>query len=434
MKRMSLLIQDNIDTNAVSNFPWKHWVYDYLIELNVSERFAVYLNMAILIIALLLIIFITDYVIRKILIGAFSRFAERSKTNFDDLLVRNKAPRNLAHIIPLLIAIAFVPGVFSDFPYTEAILEKVLQVFAILLTLWVIRSILNTIKDYLKTLERFMDKPIDSYIQVFMIFAWLGGILSAIAIITGIPFLHFLTGLGAISAVVILVFKDTILGFVASIQVSINDMVRIGDWITFEKYGADGDVIEITLATVKVQNFDKTITTIPTYALISDSFKNWRGMTESGGRRIKRALIIKQESVKFLSDEEAEKLKKIRLLNAYIELRQEDIKAHNSEHQIDKSLLINGRNLTNIGVFRKYIDSYLNNHSAVNKDMMIMARQLAPTPQGIPLEIYVFSSDKRWENYEYIMADIFDHLIAALPYFELEIFELPSSTSFKDLS
>ncbi|MFH4969013.1 mechanosensitive ion channel domain-containing protein [Gaetbulibacter sp. M240] len=438
MIRNSILIQDNIDTKidtkAVSDFPWKHWIYDYLIELKVSETIAVYLNIAILIIVLLLIIFITDFVIRKILIGAFSRFAERSKTNFDDLLVKNKTPRNLAHIIPLLIAIAFVPGVFSDFPHTEAILEKALQVFAILLTLWVIRSILNTFKDYLKTLERFMDKPIDSYIQVFMIFAWLGGILSAIAIITGIPFLHFLTGLGAISAVVILVFKDTILGFVASIQVSINDMVRIGDWITFEKYGADGDVIEITLATVKVQNFDKTITTIPTYALISDSFKNWRGMTESGGRRIKRALIIKQESVKFLSDEEAEKLKKIQLLNAYIESRQEDIKAHNSEQQIDKSLLINGRNLTNIGVFRKYIDSYLNNHSAVNKDMMIMARQLAPTPQGIPLEIYVFSSDKRWENYEYIMADIFDHLIAALPYFELEIFELPSSTSFKDLS
>ncbi|GAA4282031.1 mechanosensitive ion channel family protein [Gaetbulibacter aestuarii] len=427
---MSLLLQNT--NSSLPEFPWKHWIYDYLIQMDISETVAIYLNMFLLLIALLVIIFVVDFIIRKILIGAFSQFAERSKTNFDDLLVKNKAPRNMAHIIPLLIGIAFVPGVFADFPYTEAILEKALQVFAILLTLWVIRSVLNTLKDYLKTLERFKDKPIDSYIQVFMIFAWLGGILSAIAIITGIPFIHFITGLGAISAVVILVFRDTILGFVASIQVSINDMVRIGDWITFEKYGADGDVIEISLATVKVQNFDKTITTIPTYALISDSFKNWRGMVNSDGRRIKRAIIIKQESIKYLTEEAVRKLKKIQLISEYIDTRQADIKAYNTEHHIDKSLLINGRNLTNIGVFRKYIDTYLNNHSAVNKDMMIMARQLAPTPQGIPLEVYVFSSDKRWENYEYIMADIFDHLLAALPYFELEIFELPSSSSFKE--
>ena len=264
-----------------------------------------------------------------------------------------------------------------------------------------------------------------------MIFSWLGGIMSAIAILTGIEFIKFVTGLGAISAVIILVFKDTIMGFVASIQVSINDMVRIGDWITFEKYGADGDVIEINLATVKVQNFDKTITTIPTYALISDSFKNWRGMTNSEGRRIKRALYIKQTGVKYLTDVDVEKLKEIHLITAYLEGRQEDIKTYNNANNVNKNLLLNGRNLSNLGVFRKYIDTYLKQHSAVNKDMMIMARQLAPTTQGIPLEIYAFSSDKRWENYEYIMSDIFDHLIAALPYFDLEIFELPSQGSFK---
>ena len=263
-----------------------------------------------------------------------------------------------------------------------------------------------------------------------MIFAWLAGFMSAIAIVTGIPFLKFATGLGAISAVIILVFKDTIMGFVASIQVSINDMVRIGDWITFEKYGADGDVIEINLATVKVQNFDKTITTIPTYALISDSFKNWRGMTSSDGRRIKRALNIKQEGVKYLTEQEVNKLKEIELITSYLGTRQHDIKSYNSSNNINKDLLLNGRNLTNLGVFRKYIDVYLKNHSAINKDMMIMARQLAPTTQGIPLEIYAFSSDKRWENYEYIMSDIFDHLIAALPYFDLENFELPSGSGF----
>ena len=410
---------------------FKHKIYDYLISVGVSDATAKYLNAFLSLLILLIVIFLIDFIIRKLLIQAFTQFTKRTKTNFDDLLIENKVPRNVAHIIPFLIAIKFIPDVFEDFYDFEMIVEKGLIVFSILLILWVVRSLLNTVKDYLKTLPRFSDKPIESYIQVFMIFAWFGGFLSAIAIITGIPFMQFLTGLGAISAVGILVFKDTILGFVASIQVAINDMVRIGDWITFEKYGADGNVDEITLATVKVQNFDNTITTIPTYALISDSFKNWRGMTDSGGRRIKRSLFIKQAGVKYLTDTEVEKLKKIQLITKYLETRQDDINAYNTSNNINKELLLNGRNLTNLGVFRKYLDSYLKNHSAINKDMMIMVRQLAPTTQGIPLEIYTFSSDKRWENYEYIMSDIFDHSIAALPYFDLEIFELPDNSSFK---
>jgi miniconductance mechanosensitive channel len=409
----------------------KHIISEFLVKYGVPESSAQYLNAALLLLALLILIFLIDFLIRKLLLQAFSKFAIQSKTNFDNLLISNKVPRNIAHIIPFLIALEFVPDIFEDFNDFEIIVEKGLEVFSILLTLWVVRSLLNTVKDYLKTLPRFKDKPIDSYIQVFMIFAWIVGFLSAIAIITDIAFIKFLTGMGAISAVVLLVFKDTILGFVASIQVSINDMVHIGDWITFEKYGADGDVIEINLATVKVQNFDKTITTIPTYALISDSFKNWRGMSNSDGRRIKRALYIKQEGIKYLTDNDVETLKKVQIITKYLENRQKDIVEHNTTNNIDKTVLLNGRNLTNIGVFRKYMDTYLKNHSAINKDMMIMVRQLAPTTQGIPLEIYAFSSDKRWENYEYIISDIFDHMMAALPYFELEIFELPSSSSFK---
>jgi miniconductance mechanosensitive channel len=409
----------------------KHVIYNYFMQLGATEATSKYLNALALLLALTIIVFLVDFIIRKLLIGLFAKFASHSKTNFDDLLVANKVPRNIAHIIPLLITLEFIPYVFDDFPGFENFVERGLKVFAIILTLWIVRSVLHAIKDYFKTLPTFRDKPIDSYIQVFMIFAWVIGIFSAIALVTRIPFINFITGLGAASAVIILIFKDTILGFVASIQVSINDMVRIGDWITFEKYGADGDVIEINLATVKVQNFDKTITTIPTYALISDSFKNWRGMTDSEGRRIKRALYIKQSGVKYLSESEVEALKKIQLINAYLENRQSDINTYNESNQINKDLLLNGRNLTNLGVFRKYVDSYLKHHSAINKDMMIMARQLAPTTQGIPLEIYAFSSDKRWENYEYIMSDIFDHLLAALPYFDLEIFELPSESSFK---
>lgn len=391
---------------------------------------AKYANMIILFVALIILLSIIDFVTRKIIRKVSSQLAEKSKTHFDDILIKNKAPRNLAHVIPLTIALELMPYVFVDFPYATRIVEKTLLVGGIIIILWIVRSLLNTLKDYFKTRPRLKDKPIDSFIQVFMIFAWIAGFMFAFVIITETSIWKFVTAFGAISAATIFVFKDSILGFVASIQVAINDMVRIEDWISFDKYGADGYVIEINLATVKVQNFDKTITTIPTYALISDSFKNWRGMEESGGRRIKRSIIIKQGSVKFLTPEDISKLNGIQLISPYLKDRVSDIESYNLENGVDKSLAINGRNLTNLGVFRKYVESYLENHSAINKDMMIMARQLDPTPQGIPVQIYAFSSDKRWENYEYIMADIFDHLIASISSFDLELYELPDSTVF----
>ena len=411
---------------------YAHFAYDYLISIDLTESTATYLNMLFLLILAIVIIFLIDYSIRKILVKAFNIVALRSKTNFDDYLVKNKVPRNIAHIIPVLIALEWITIVLIDFQYLENLVEKAIRIFTVVLTLWIVRSLLNTLRDYFKTLPRLKDKPIDSYIQVFMIFAWVAGFILSFAIITETPIWKFFTALGALSAVILLIFKDTILGFVASIQVSINDMVRIGDWITIEKYGADGDVSEINLSTVKVRNFDNTITTIPTYALISDSFKNWRGMTDSGGRRIKRALNIKISSIKYLSQNEVIKLTEIELISGYLKARQDKITTHNSAHNINKENLLNGRNLTNIGVFRKYAETYIKTHSAVNKDMMIMVRQLAPTTQGLPIEIYAFSSDKRWANYEYVMADIFDHLLAAVPYFDLEIFESPNNTSFKD--
>jgi len=391
-----------------------------------SEASAKTMNMVILLIAIAIFIGLVDYGLRLALRRFFNQFAARTKTHFDDYLVKNKVPRNLAHVIPLFLAFKVTPIVFSDFKPYANYTDIALQVLGVILTLAIVRGLLKTLEDYFKTLPKLKDKPIDSYIQVFMIFAWIVGLLSIFAILTGISFGKFVTGLGAASAVILLIFRDTILGFVASIQVSINDMVHIGDWITFEKYGADGDVIEINLATVKVQNFDKTITTIPTYALISDSFKNWRGMMNSDGRRIKRSVMIAQDSVHFLSTEEIEKLKQIPIIKTYLEKRQSDIDRFNEKHAADKTLALNGRNMTNLGVFRKYLDSYLRQHSAINKDMTIMVRQLAPTPQGLPMEIYAFSSDKRWEQYEHIMADIFDHIVAAVPYFNLELFEYPT--------
>ena len=409
-----------------------HFFYRYFLQLGLSETGAKYLNMAALLLVMLIIIVIAHVLIRKILLNLFTRFAEKTKTRFDDYVVINKVPRNVAHIIPLLIALEFTPIALADFDYLENIIAKALLVLSILITIWIIRSFIKAVRDYLNTKDELKDKPINSYVQVVLIIVWSIGLLSAFAIVTGIPFFKFITTLGAASAVILLIFRDTIMGFVASLQVSINDMVHSGDWITFEKFGADGNVIEINLATVKVQNFDKTITTIPTYALISDSFKNWRGMEDSGGRRIKRAVIIKQSSIKYLSKEKVEALKKIELISDYIDKRAADIDKYNKQNNVNKDLLINGRNLTNIGVFRKFIETYIEHHSAINKDMMVMTRQLAPTPQGIPLEIYAFSKDKRWENYEYIMADIFDYIIAAVPYFDLEVFELISEFKKSD--
>lgn len=401
-----------------------HFFCDYFSELGLSDWMVTFLNMMTMLLILAVIIFISDFIARRILVQAFTNFSKRTTTNFDDLLVTHKAPKNIAHLLPLFITIKLLPTIFYDYQQAEKFLLVILNVYAVVLTIWILRSVLRALESYFKTLPRLRDKPIDSYIQVLMLFVWIIGFGLIFVVLTGVPLWSFFTTLGAASAILLIIFKDTILGFVASIQVSINDSVRIGDWITMDKYGADGDVIEINLATVQVQNFDKTITHIPTYGLISDSFKNWRGMQNSGGRRIKRSILIKAKSIHYLTDEAIDKLKEIQSIKEYLIQRDLDIKAQNKTNSVDKSLLINGRNLTNFGVYRKYIQTYIENHSGINKDMTIMVRQLAPTAQGMPLEIYAFSSDKRWTSYEYIMADIFDHIIAAVPYFELEIFEL----------
>ncbi|HWZ22634.1 MAG TPA: mechanosensitive ion channel domain-containing protein [Cytophagaceae bacterium] len=410
---------------------YTHLVYDYFITLGFNSAVSEKLNLAVLLVVSFVALLMVEYIARIILIQSFSQFAKNSKTKFDDILVLNKAPKNIAHLLPIYASLQLTPYVFIDFPHIEIVAQKILQIFCVIIILWIARSLLNSFKDYSQSLSHLRDKPINSYVQVFMIFAWITGLMIAYGLVTGTSIGTLFTILGAASAVIILIFKDTILGFVASIQVSINDMVRIGDWITFDKYGADGDVIEINLATVKVQNFDKTITTIPTYALISDSFKNWRGMEDSEGRRIKRAILIKQTSIRYLSEEAVERLKEIHLIHDYLEHRQKDISHYNVEHKINKSIPINGRNLTNIGVFRKYIDTYVANHSAINTNMTVMVRQLAPTSEGIPLEIYAFCKDKRGKNYEYVIADIFDHVLAAVPYFELELFELLDGGYFK---
>jgi miniconductance mechanosensitive channel len=403
------------------------WFYKFFKKLDFNETIASYLSLAINITMLCFIAYGIYYVFRFILVTIMAVVAKRTRTKFDDLLISNETAKYISHLIPLLYIYKSVPIILKNFIYWEAIFGKLIAIYIVLLVLWITRSIFNALRDHLKNIPAYSDKPIDSYIQVIMIILWILGVTVIISKLFGIDTESLIKMLGAISALIILIFRDTILGFVASVQVSVNDMVRIGDWITMDKFGADGDVIEINLATVKVKNFDNTTTTIPTYSLISDSFRNWRGMLNANGRRIKRHILIKSNSIRFVLNEELEDFKQIQLLKSYIEKKQADIVKHNLTNNIDKSLSINGRNMTNFGLFRKYLTKYLEVYPGLNKDMTLLCRHLQPTSQGIPLEIYVFSSDKRFENYEYIMSDIFDHILASVIYFDLEIFEMPSS-------
>jgi len=403
------------------------WCNTLLLKTGMNSSMASYISIVINSILLCVLAYSIYILFRIVLVTAMVFIAKKTKTKFDDLLVSNKTAKYIAHLIPLLFIYKSVPIILNDFVYWETVFGKLVGVYIVLLVLWIIRTIFNSIRDYLKQDPKFSDKPIDSYIQVLMIVFWIFGIIIIVSEIFDIDTKNLLAILGAISAVIILIFRDTILGFVASVQVSLNDMVRIGDWITFDKFGADGDVTEINLATVKVRNFDNTTTTIPTYSMISDSFRNWRGMLNSDGRRIKRYVLIKASSIRFLKDQEIENLKRIQLLTSYIQHRQDEIIKYNANHNVDKTIAINGRNLTNFGLFRKYITEYLHHHPGLNKEMILLCRQLQPTQNGIPLEIYAFSNDKKFENYEYIMSDIFDHIFASIKYFDLEIYEMNST-------
>ncbi|MBZ4035124.1 mechanosensitive ion channel family protein [Flavobacterium sp. 17A] len=396
---------------------------DWGMSRNVASYTSLIFNIAILI-ALAYVIY---YVAKFILVTLTAIFAQRTKTKFDDYLIQNKTTRYTAYLIPFFFIYKAVPVILDKYEYWESMFGKIVGIYIVLLGLWIVRTIFNSLRDYLKQKPEYSDKPIDSFVQVIMIILWIFGVAMIISTLFGIKRGELLTILGTLSAIIILIFRDTILGFVSSVQVAINDMVRIGDWITMDKFGADGDVIEINLTTVKVRNFDNTITTIPTYALSSDSFQNWRGMQKSDGRRIKRHVLIKSSTIRFLNDEDLHQLRKVQLITSYIDGRQAEIEKYNDLRGIDKTLSLNGRNMTNLGLFRKYIMQYLNDHPGLNKNMHIMCRQLQSTAHGVPLEIYVFSSDKRWANYEYIMSDIFDHVMASVRYFDLEIFELPST-------
>lgn len=413
-------------TNTIS-----HWIYNYLINWGVNASLAELINLIVLSIVTILLVYLFHYVTKRFLRIALIRIIKKTRNDFFQHLLENRFPHFLALTVPLIIVRFSIPIIFVDFKQFINPVNTLADVYMVLMVIWMMMSVIRSAGDAVRTQPSFREKPIDSYLQVVRIILFLIGAVIIFSNLTGKSPVAFFTAMGALSAVLLLMFKDTIMGFVASIQVTSNDMVRIGDWITMSKYGADGDVIEINLTTVKVQNFDKTITTIPTYALISDSFQNWRGMQQTGGRRIKRAINIKQSTIRFISPAEVEEFRKIQSLTNYIDHRQRDIERSNKRTDADKTLLINGRNLTNAGLFRKYIDSYIAGHSGTHKKMTLMVRQLAPTSSGLPIEIYAFTNTVKWVEYEHIMADIFDHLLAAAKYFDLQIYEMEGSGDLK---
>ena len=401
--------------------------FDLLIDLKIPEFYAEILNIFLVSILILFSVIVINFISKKIIINFLEKLSKRSKTDFDNFLIANNIQIYLARLVPVFYIYWIIPFWLENFQTVLVYALLVLKIYFIFLLVSIIRNFLNASKDFFRTFDSLKGKPIESFVQVAMLLVWFTAVVLIFSIITGTQVSTFLTAMGALSAVIMLIFKDTILGFVASIQLSSNDLIRIGDWVTMKKFGADGDVIEINLNSVKIQNFDKTITTIPTYKLISDSFTNWRGMSDSDGRRIKRALLIKGSSIRFIKKEEVSKLKNIKLLSKYIAETEMEIENHNFKLEVPLDDAINGRNLTNIGLFRKYIEEYLIANKLINTEMTVMCRQLSPTSQGVPLEIYAFISDKEWKSYENIVSDIFDHLLASLKTFDLELFELPSN-------
>lgn len=407
--------------------------YKLVQELGLTEQVTHIINSLGLLTFTVILLFAIDWLTRKVLVAVFTNLIVKSKTQIDDFLIKNKVLEKFAHLVPVIIADILLPIVFASYPNWLGAVTKVVDIILILTILQLLNGIIKTITDILRTQKAFVDKPVDSYLQVVQIFLiFIAGTI-IFSLLTGKSPISFLVSLGAASAILMLVFKDTILGFVASIQVSANDSVRVGDWIEMQKYGADGTVLKITLNNVKVQNFDKTIVSIPTHTFLTDSFKNYRGMQDSGGRRIKRAINIKISSIRYLSEHEIEALRSIHLLQGFIEEREKEIKAYNLLHEVDQSNLVNGRRMTNIGLFRAYITRYAQQNPNIHQDFTLMVRQLAPTENGLPLELYMFTNSIIWTEYEEIMSNIFDHLFAAIKYFHLEVFELPASDDIRNV-
>jgi miniconductance mechanosensitive channel len=402
------------------------WMLNLLTSKGLGLEMAHYVLLAIGSIFLLLVCLLGNFVTKKFIVKGIQKLIRNSKNDWDDILLEKKVFHSLSTLVPLIFIQYLSIPILSNFSFLIPFVHIVVKVSLVLVIASVMIKTLKTLDEVSTRIPYFKDKPIGSYVQLVNIMINVVAAILIFATILNRDPLALLGALGALTAVLMLVFKDTILGLVASIQLSSHDMVRVGDWVSMPKYETDGDVLEITLNTVKIQNWDKTISTIPTYAFISGSFKNWRGMADSKGRRIKRSVNINMMSIRFCTDEEITQYKSVELLKDYIESIQNEISSHNETNRHDKAYLLNGRNLTNIGLFREYAHQYLSANENLRMDLTLMVRQLEPTENGLPIEVYCFSNNIEWVEYERIQADIFDHLLSSISNFDLEIFQNPT--------
>jgi miniconductance mechanosensitive channel len=406
----------------------------WLLGHGVNETLTFYFARGTALVVVLILSAVADFVAKRYILAALTHIITKSKSKWDDAVLRQRALNHLAHLAPALVIYVLTPLALNGMDETIAFIRNATQIYMVVIMMLVADSLLNTIEEIYQDFEASKEIPIKGFIQVLKIAVYFLATIFVISILLNKTPVYLLSGIGALAAILMLIFRDSILGFVAGIQLAANKMVANGDWIEMPKYGADGDVLEVTLTTVKVQNWDKTVTTIPTYALISESFKNWRGMQESGGRRIKRAVNIDMGSIKFCDEEMLERFGKIQYISEYIETKKDELAEFNHATNVDNASLVNGRRMTNIGTFRAYVKAFLHNHPEINRDMTFLIRQLRPTEHGLPIEIYVFSKDKIWANYEAIQADIFDHILAVVPEFDLRVYQNPTGGDFRALT
>lgn len=404
-----------------------------LVALGMEQSTAAELDQMVALVLIIGVAFLGDVVCRHVVLRLVSKLVKQTKATWDDVVFDRKVMIYLSHLVPPILIFILIPMAISG-AETLAFVQRMCLIYIIAVFLRFVSVFMVAVYTVYSQREQFRDRPLKGLLQTAQIVIFFIGGIAIVSILIDRSPVVLLTGLGASAAILMLVFKDSIMGFVSGVQLSANNMLMVGDWIAMPKYGADGTVIEVSLTTVKVRNFDNTITTIPPYALISDSFQNWRGMQESGGRRVKRSINIDMNSVKFCTPEMLARYRKIRLLKEYVDDTEKVISAYNEEHSIDNTVLVNGRRQTNLGVFRAYLTNYLKSLPAVNQELTCMVRQLQPTEQGIPLELYFFSSIKEWVSYEGIQADVFDHVLAIISEFDLHVFQNPTGKDFRAFS
>ncbi|MBX2849802.1 MAG: mechanosensitive ion channel family protein [Acidiferrobacterales bacterium] len=405
------------------------WVNKIPTVANHSEPIATGLSVLLILIAALL----SYFVMKRVIVYFINKLFSRTKSSIDDVFVKRRVFNRLAYIVPAWLIYKLLPTVLGNYPFLNSVLATLIAIYLVLAITMVVDALINSLLDIYRSFPISRRVPIQSFAQVAKLLVYFVAVITIVSLTLGESPLKLFAGLGAMTAILMLVFKDPILGFVAGVQLSYNKMVGIGDWVEIPQHNADGDILEIGLTTVKVQNFDNTITTVPTQSLINESFKNWRGMQESAGRRIKRAIYIDISSIRFCDQEALDRYAKVDHIKEYIESKKLEVEQHNQQNVVHTDLAINHRRLTNIGTFRAYVVAYLRNHPSINQNLTLLVRQLKPTESGLPLEIYAFSSEKNWIKYEAIQADIFDHLFAIAREFDLIVFQKPSGNDLQRL-